>query len=730
MKKRIFAFLLAISLLAGLLPTTVFAEANPAKFTFVDSVIPAEFAVTADLVVTINQGDAPVYLKTVGNVVTADGASASDYNIKITYEAGKNPTVYLKGAKIDCLGDGKGASAIKIGSDNASDACNDLSVDIVVEEGTSTLFSTYSWSSPKIMSFATGTLTISSVNGGVLDLMTHMGGQNQGTVEAVGDILLKDANITMHGYAADPEKGYYIYTRNGNLTIDGGNLTIDTSPVASNRSLLLTGAPGKNIVIQNGAKVNILLDKTETVAFDTAGDLIINNAYVIAAITGENSKFANKAPVIEGYGAEGYMIKTDSGEYDPDKIAEYKTLSILPFQKPHARFAFKNFDSDPFELEYIIEEGDDPIYLKTPGKVVSASGATEKNYTIKITYETGKTPTIYLKGAQIATYADGKGDIALTIGSPNAADLCNDTDVNIVVERNSEFHHRRTYGSSHIMSYISGTLTITKEKGSIEMHHMMNQQNAAIQAVGDIVLKNITLKMVSDNTNADKANYIRTTNGHIILDGATINVTTNGSREANEEPTYRRILFTVAEGKNIVIQNGSKLNFNIRNAMKAFGTAGDVIIKDSVVKVKVNYDLGTIFDAKAPVIEGYAGGYTAKGDEAAYDAAKFDTYKSFSIAPVGQEDLDEPEETKPETKPTQPELDPTEPKPEPDLELDGAPAAPTTPDNSGDSVQSNNGALVVVLWICVALIVLVNGATVALVIIKKKKAAAKEKTEE
>ena len=617
------------------------------RFTFVDSLETG--APTANVVVNIKEGDAPIYLKTVNKVVTADGASADDYNIKITFETGKNPTLYLKGASITSYGDAKGNNAILIGSASATEACNVVSVDIVVETN-SVLEYKNGWGDSNIKSYITGTLTISSVNNAVLDLMGRMAYGNQGVIDAQGDILLKNANLNMYGYSGDDVKGYYIHSANGNITFDGGKLTAITRSLTTNcrGSILCTSAAGKNITVQNGAVLDFAINKIDTVAFNTQGDVIIKDASVAVTINAEGSKIAEKAPVIEGY-ANGYVAKANNAVYKPEedaaKFAEFITFNIRPYEAPKARFVFQNFNSDPFAIEVIIEQGGAPVFLKTVGGIVTAEGASADDYQIKITFENGKSPNLYLKGAEIKTYGDAKGDHAILIGSETATDVCNDNNVNIVIQRNSTIVNEKTYGSPLIKSYITGTLTITKEKGSLSLSHMVSPlgYTAAVEVVGDLVLKNVNMKVESHHSGCDRYNYFRSSNGNIIVNAGKLTITTNSDSGETEKPTHKRIFMTAAEGKDIIFENGASVTVNVRNSAKVFGTKGNVIFDNATVKINVTGG-GSIFGDTAPVIKNYAEGTVALGDDATYDAAKFAEYKTFSIEggePVFDEDYND-----------------------------------------------------------------------------------------
>lgn len=402
-----------------------------------------------------------------------------------------------------------------------------------------------------------------------------------------------------------------------------------------------------------------------------------------------------------------------------------------------ARFVFCNGERVA-DLEVIINQGDAPVYLKvnknTGGKA-TANGASESDYNIKVTYEAGKNPTVYLKGAEFETYGDASNDPAIRIGSEKVEDGYNDVSVDIIVQRNSTFIHTKTYGAPHIKSYITGTLTLTREKGTLAMYQKIapNGMSAMIEAVGDVVMKDANIVVQHSISGHDRTNTIYTTNGNIIIDGGRLTVTTNSDASVADadKPTHKRVLCTAAEEKNIIIQNGAKVDITIRNAVKAFGTKGDVVIKDSTVSVKVTTEKGTIFSDYEPVIEGYAQGYTALGDDAEYDANNFDLYKTFSIEPkITETEPPATEATKPSTEATKPSTEATKPSTEatnPSTEATKPSTEATAPgDKDSQSKPINTNAVILIVAL---IVIVVSGVAAAVIILKKKAEDAEEKEE-
>jgi len=411
-------------------------------------------------------------------------------------------------------------------------------------------------------------------------------------------------------------------------------------------------------------------------------------------------------------------------------------MTVFAADAGPARFVFAAKEKVT-DLEVIINQGDAPVYLKTAGKKATAEGATESNYHIKITYNAGENPKLYLKGAEIQTYGDANSDPAIIIGSEKAEDGYNDLNVDIIVEKNSTFSHTQVWGDSHIKSYITGTLTITRVKGTLVMGHKMCRQ-AAIYSVGDIVLKDLYATITSGWSSKDRGNAIQSAQGSITIDGGKITITTKTDTPGTTNSAINNRVIFAESGEDIVVQNGATLKVTMAYSGKVFGTTGDVIFKDSTVEVTVNSDVGTMFNGSAPVIDGYADGYIALGDDAEYDANNFEAYKKFSITPAAAatEPTTEPT-TAPTTAPTEPSAPATEPSAPATQPSAPAtqPSAPATEPADKNNTQPKNNMDINTIILVVGLIVIVAAAAASAVIIIKKKngaveAVAEEKTEE
>jgi len=91
--KKLLGLLLAICLIAGLLPVVASAAGN-AKISIV-----SDATAGATTSYAVAEGST-TYLITQGGAANTATASESNYNIKITYPTGGEPTIYLKDATL------------------------------------------------------------------------------------------------------------------------------------------------------------------------------------------------------------------------------------------------------------------------------------------------------------------------------------------------------------------------------------------------------------------------------------------------------------------------------------------------------------------------------------------------------------------------------------------------------------------------------------------------------
>lgn len=392
-------------------------------------------------------------------------------------------------------------------------------------------------------------------------------------------------------------------------------------------------------------------------------------------------------------------------------IACLLPTTVLAQDAPPARFVFANKEGVS-DLEVVINQGDAPVYLRTIGEKATLDGASADEYEIKVTYNAGENPKVYLNGAELKAWGDDPAnkDYAITVGSPNPEDPCNNLSVDIVIEKNATLKQiERVNCSPLIKSFITGTLTITRTKGTLQMGYRI-AHDAAISVVGDIVLKDCVITMGSGWTGRDRANAIQSAQGNIIIDGAKLSITTKNDDHVVDGQkllaTDCRVLMTEAEGKDIIIQNGATLAINMSYSGKAFSTKGKVIIKDSNVKALATGGAGgtgVLFEAAGLEIEGYANGYDLSVDEGEYDAAKLGTYLKFIIKPNETEE----EGTTPATEETTPATEES---------------APATEPVSGEKPKTDSKTIILV----VALVVIVAVVAAAAVVLLKRRKVEEE----
>ena len=118
--KKLLSVLLAICLIAGLLPVIASAAGITAKVEIISS------ADGTRTTLEISEGEARYMVTDANGLAHTESATASNYNIKFEWESGGVPTLYLKGAKLKASG--ASAKAISFPHGGAEE------VAIVIEE--------------------------------------------------------------------------------------------------------------------------------------------------------------------------------------------------------------------------------------------------------------------------------------------------------------------------------------------------------------------------------------------------------------------------------------------------------------------------------------------------------------------------------------------------------------------------------------------------------------------
>lgn len=276
MKKRILGLLLALCLVVGLLPATALAAEETAMWPY--------FAFQKADGTALYQGmrippAEPFYFKTVDGRVTDVGASATDYNIMLSWVEGGTPTLTLKGAVIN----NDKMDGINFGRARNYPKYHTSTLDIVVVADSSITVgggSTYS----AITSFSTGDITIKSENNATLTLTDYRSGA-AGGISVGGNLKLDGLNLK------------YTNTYNSGCAglLAAKNVTIENSTISSHAGGMIVNG---DLLIKN-SEVNMRLKKT-THFVDVAGTITLEESTVaIGHTTGSpDNKIFSKTPVL------------------------------------------------------------------------------------------------------------------------------------------------------------------------------------------------------------------------------------------------------------------------------------------------------------------------------------------------------------------------------------------------------------------------------------------------
>ena len=346
--KKILSVLLAICIMVGMV--TVLASADAAKqalikMPFADTTV-APGAKLTDII--INEGDPDKHYLTVNGVLTAEGASATNYNVKLSYATGGTPTLSLKGAEIivpDNMrdsGSNNSNVAIAIGRyDKDFPDSNICDYDFIINvESDSSIKNTWDkvgtsasdtyHGANAIVATIKGDLTFTGA--GKLDLWADNASLISKELE--GDIIFKDFNMKAELAIRFLWSQY--------LTIDNmgvGDVIFDNTKaeLLNNYNGCVKATDGK-IIIKNGSNVsaittsngcwnhNILDARSEA-----NGGIVIDNANVLANGVGESQLAVGTVPVeFTGVNAKGGTKEANAKAYSNKKQSGYYYLIAGP----------------------------------------------------------------------------------------------------------------------------------------------------------------------------------------------------------------------------------------------------------------------------------------------------------------------------------------------------------------------------------------------------------------
>ena len=482
MKKRFLCLLMALCLVAVLLPVTALADEKPeAKFDFMLSdqderiapvdgrtdteAIPAVM-LDSEVALTMKAGDAPVYYATKqstnptfpNNWYLAPG-SASDWNVKFEYPADGIPTVTLKDAKIiNKFGLWFGGVNVPMTSDVkiVLEGTNRFEYITPNEDGTFPKRGLFNMNT-------TGTATITG--SGKLDIYSDTHSTTTGAIMGRGDIILDHVDIFM----SMPEtkgKSNGIHTTGGDIIMKGGSWTVDSyddpktlhatgqdSGYRNNQEAIHSAVfakkradgTGGNFIVEDGAKVLIMVspfvnDYNKGIVMYTEGKFTIKNSTVEIGLIGKVpsgvSIFAEK-PTFEYTNDTYYIVavKTKYPTYTPGTLAITPDLTRVVDWFNHERMAqLTYFKVTPggtggptCEMPPVVEEEEwvPPTEATTATTKPTTSTTTPTNSATQATQATAATQATQATSANKAT--EGSSANKATEGT-NAATGENDAD--------------------------------------------------------------------------------------------------------------------------------------------------------------------------------------------------------------------------------------------------------------------------------------------------------------
>ena len=216
-----------ICMIVAMIP--IFASADPAQVSFV----------LGTSTWTVSRGATRCFSTSTSGGVTEISATATDYNVKITYPSDSTPVIYLKGAYLYQSGFGIRTNVDSITADNIASKTT-----IIVEKTTTGTVTTGS-----------GDVTADSVIGGIDwkggELVIE--GADGAKLKVTGSTKLVDQAITYKNLNLEIATGTGFSGTPAKITFDGGSATINNSYLGTN----LTASDGnQGILVTNNAVVN------------------------------------------------------------------------------------------------------------------------------------------------------------------------------------------------------------------------------------------------------------------------------------------------------------------------------------------------------------------------------------------------------------------------------------------------------------------------------------------
>ena len=335
MKTRILSLLLALCLIAGILPFAALAE-DAAPYIGVQIENGGTYFWNEENEKQMTAGAATRYATTTAEGVVAAATESDNWNIKLEYPADGKPTLTLKGA------------TIKAGTNRFPLTINGTVDLTVVIESDSTISSD---NRPAVQIFNFGVTTLTGA--GKLTVATESGvGMYIGHATSVdaGETIFKDAKIDIN-YAGDASTRMAISFFGKDLTIDNsvvnftgtgrvygiwgyGEIKRDADgkvTSAAGKAKLTEGDVERDLIIKNGSVVTGVA--TIGYGLGASGNVYIKDSTVEVTVGGNGGTFPvfPKKPVFEGeYTAVGGQTNENPVEFVASKFSGYKYFKIVP----------------------------------------------------------------------------------------------------------------------------------------------------------------------------------------------------------------------------------------------------------------------------------------------------------------------------------------------------------------------------------------------------------------
>ncbi len=397
--KKLFSLLLAICLIAGLLP--IVASAAEASISFLSGAGDAREALS------VTEGGEAKYMITEGGFAHSQTATAANYNIKFVWPAGGNPTIYLKGAQLK-------------GTDNQ------IAVSI---SSTATIPLTYVFHTEEESTIEAGTNAY-----GIRSIGAHMSFTGDAKLNLIGnrsfavgiyqadvadngpkfDITLDNANIelTLNMEKGDFGAGFGNHIRD--FTIDGGKLKANLV----NGSAFYSNTPGQNsnLHITNSAEIDV--QGTGTAGFvRVENGIYIDSGNIKIRHSGTSAFYAGKE-----FKITGGTIDVVGGpfSYSPDAVG----IDFSEYVGDYTAIVCNSADGKgavQFDPEKVIQQARYVYFKVTPG--ASYEVAVKNGTADKSVVEAGATVTITARiapeGKAFDKWVVDNGDI--TLADPTAS---------------------------------------------------------------------------------------------------------------------------------------------------------------------------------------------------------------------------------------------------------------------------------------------------------------------